>query len=161
MKKYLLLVLLCVLCLVPAMAQDATADATNQVVDVISGEGEGTTVIVEASETPVETPATNVLSISNIIAFLVGGVVTFAGVMGWLGTQARAALNDPAKMVLAEKLGDSIPADTARQLIEGLNNVAAFLKEATDRQPALLKPSPTSSVSSTGAGFDSTAPRLP
>jgi hypothetical protein len=160
MKHLLALVFLLLVC-IPVLSQDVPAEPTNQVVDVIDGTGEGATVIVEASETPVETPATNVLSISNIIAFLIGGIVSFAGAMAWLGSQARIAMQDPAKMVLAERLGDSVPKDTADKLIDGLNTVVEFLKEATDRQPALLKPSPNTSVSSTGGSFDSSQSRLP
>lgn len=165
MKRLLLLILFLVM-VVPVVAQDATAEAVPTVeageVTIIDGEGEGTTVItVEAPETPVETPATNVLSVSNILSFLIGGIVSAAGVIAFIGTQARNAMNDPAKMVLAERLGDSVPQETANKLIEGLNNVVDFLKEATDRQPALLKPSPSSNVSSTGADFSSTAPRMP
>lgn len=57
--KHLLLILFCLcILIVPTMAQDATAEATVEAnpVTVIDGEGEGTTVIVEAPETPVETP---------------------------------------------------------------------------------------------------------
>lgn len=175
MKKLLFVFALLLILCIPVLAQDATAEATVAAnpVTVIDGEGQGDTVTCEAGATcnvnegtetpvtPVETPATNVLSISNIISFLIGGVVSFAGAMAWLGNQARMAMQDPAKMVLAERLGDSIPKDTAEKLIDGLNTVVEFLKEATDRQPALLKPSPNTSVSSTGGSYDSTAPRLP
>lgn len=154
-----LLVFLLILC-IPVFAQDATAEPVATVeagqVTVVDGQGD-TNITVEAPVTPVETPATNVLSISNIIAFLIGGVVTFAGAVAWLGSQARATMHDPAKMILAEKLGDSVPKESADKLIEGFLSIVEFLKEATDRQPAILKPAPAApSVSSTGANFTTT-----
>lgn len=167
MKHLALFIVLLFVGVLPVFGQDATAESTVPAgsVTVIDGEGQGDTIInVEGAETPstpVETPATNVLSISNIISFLIGGVVFAGGVMAYLGTQARAALNDPAKMVIAEKLGDSVPAETANKLIDGLTGVLEFLKEATDRKPALLKPSPNSSVSGVASDFTSTAAPLP
>lgn len=160
--KHLIVIALLCLCILPAMAQDATLEATVDAapVTVIDGQGEGDTIVnVEAPETPVETPSTNVLSVSNILSFLIGGIVSAAGVIAFIGTQARNAMQDPAKMVLAERLGDSVPQETANKLIDGLSDVLAFLREATDRQPALLKPSPNTTTSS--GGYTTTTPPMP
>lgn len=58
-----------------------------------------------------------------------------------------------------QRLGDSVPQETANKLIDGLSDVLAFLREATDRQPALLKPSPNTTTSS--GGYTTTTPPMP
>ncbi len=136
MKHRLLLIALLLFCL-PVLAQDLTLEpAPAATVDA------PVVINIETPAEPVDTPATPVLSLSNIIAFLLGGVITAAGFFAWLGNQARAAMQDPAKMILAEKLGDSVPKEHADKLIDGLNGIIVFLKEATDRQPMIMKPVP-------------------
>lgn len=131
MKRLSLLVsLVFVFCFVfisaSTMAQDAaaTADPGPVVINV---------------EQPAGSAETNVFSTSNIISFLVGSIVSAIGILVTLGGAARQVLNDPAKIILAEKLGDSIPGDHAKGLLEALADIRALIKEATDHTPAYSK----------------------
>jgi hypothetical protein len=133
--------------LVPVMAQDVPAEPTNQVVDVVSGEG--TTVIVEASETPAE-PATPASFLSQILEFVMGAIVGAGLALGSAAAYIRAAMNDPVKMTLAETAARSISPESLKQVLDFLDTSRAFVVEATDGVPMITKQTPANT------GFTST-----
>lgn len=153
----LFIVLLFILLALPTLAQESTAEPTPAatveaapILIVTAEPGSGNDVNVTVNNPPAtnETPPptttdTPILSLGNLVSFLVGGVVAAGSVLAFIGAQARTALHDPARMVLAEKLGDSIPKETADKIIDALTNITAFFREATDRQSILTKPTPT------------------
>jgi hypothetical protein len=148
MKKFLVLVFLLLVC-IPAFAQDVPAEPTNQVVDVIDGTGEGTTVIVEASETPAE-PATPASFLSQILEFVMGAILGAGLALGSAAAYIRAAMNDPVKMTLAETAARSISPESLKQVLDFLDTSRAFVVEATDGVPMITKQTPANT------GFTST-----
>jgi hypothetical protein len=147
--KHLLALVFLLFVLVPVMAQDVPAEPTNQVVDVIDGTGEGTTVIVEASETPAE-PATPASFLSQILEFVMGAILGAGLALGSAAAYIRAAMNDPVKMTLAETAARSISPESLKQVLDFLDTSRAFVVEATDGVPMITKQTPANT------GFTST-----
>ena len=97
------------------------------------------TTMAQGSPAAADSGGTSGISISNIISFLIGGLVSAIGILAALGSAARQVLQDPAKIVLAEKLGDSVPVAHANQLLTAMGDIRALVREATDRKPAYSK----------------------
>jgi hypothetical protein len=152
--KHLLALVFLLFVLVPVMAQDVPAEPTNQVVDVIDGTGEGTTVIVEASETPAE-PATPASFLSQILEFVMGAILGAGLALGSAAAYIRAAMNDPVKMTLAETAARSISPESLKQVLDFLDTSRAFVVEATDGVPMITKQTPANT------GFTSTMTQSP
>lgn len=109
----------------------------------------------DASPTPdvvVETPVSDsgglVLTTLEIVLavvgiFSAGGVVGVAGA----GVVAYRLRTNPSTIAAIEKLGNSVPDETAKQIIDmtsgfnkSVNELVLLVTEALDRQPAETKP---------------------
>lgn len=133
----LLALLLVALLAVPVMAQED--EATEAPVIVVPVEGD------ETDETPVDAGDV-VLSVYTILGIVLSSVIAGGalGVAG-VGLIARRILSDPSGVAAVEKLGDSVPAETAAAILDfagAVIDVANLLKEALDRVPAAEKPLP-------------------
>lgn len=95
MKRLLLLLIVSLLCIAPVMGQDATAEVTNQVVEVIGGEGEespsvsceeGSTCLINegeeegSGEVIDQSPVNDSLAI--VVIVVLGTLLTGAGIYG-------------------------------------------------------------------------------
>lgn len=113
------------------------------------------TPTLDASPTPdvvVETPVSDsgglVLTTLEIVLavvgiFSAGGVVGVAGA----GVVAYRLRTNPSTIAAIEKLGNSVPENTAKQIIElsggfnkSVNELTLLIVEALDRKPAETKP---------------------
>lgn len=84
------------------------------------------------------------------VAFLSGVGITLVAVSGFV----RGVMNDPVKMMLAERLGNSIPVELGRSMADSLGEIASFVRKATDHVPETDKPAET--VASTNPMFTTT-----
>lgn len=143
---YLFFVVLMVLLLaVPGVAlaqEDATTETPVIVVPVEDGETEETPATLEPGLSAGEFALT-IWELGAIIlsGFVSGGVVGIGGV----GFIARRIMDDPKGVVAVEKLGDSVPAETAARILDfsrSVVDVMRLLEEALDRVPAAEKPLP-------------------
>jgi hypothetical protein len=182
--KHLLALVFLLFVLVPVMAQDVPAEPTNQVVDVIDGTGEGDTVTCESGATcnvedgndtpvaPVDNSPLGWLLAGLGVALTVLTAISLG--LQLLGTRARSISNDPAALSLLERSYDTSLPDTVKAVVkplqeslersdQALQDMISLVRKITDGVPESSKvtPSPASSVSSTGANFDSSQSRLP
>jgi hypothetical protein len=149
MKRLTLTLLLCLLLTLPALAQTpeptavatpettpsetAAPIATQEAPAIVIDTGEGT-VTIPVDETP--EPDNRVsLTIVEVILMVVGGMITGgAGV----GTLAYFIMKDPSRIRLMEKLGDSVPPETAAKIvgvIDVFTPILTLAKEMFDRVP--------------------------
>lgn len=96
------------------------------------------------------------LSIGQVVLGIVAAVTAggITGVMG-AGVLAQRLKDNPATMKAIEHLGNSVPPETAKQVIDVLgafqssfNSVTALMREALDRIPADSKKDPPAEASS-------------
>jgi hypothetical protein len=103
-------------------------------VDVITVDPDGT-VTIPVDSTPETSDNRVSLTIVEVILMVVGGMITGgAGV----GTLAYFIMKDPARVKLMEKLGDSVPPETAAKIvgvIDVFTPILTLAKEMFDRVP--------------------------
>lgn len=138
------------------MAQEATADVTNQVFGItptvpvpvdVNTEG-GDVTIITGDSTPNATPVEAPKSIlSSILEFALGAIVGAGVMLGSAAAWIRSAMNDPVKMTLAETAARSISPEVFKQMLDFLDTSRAFVVEASDGVPMITKQPPPASLS--------------
>lgn len=139
MKRLALIVLsvLLFIWIIQVAAQESTPEPDQTVqVTVSSGEpsaNEGSTVVLSALQ----------VVMGLVSAFAIGGVVGIAGV----GILAARLRHDAVTLAAIEKLGDSVPPETAAQIMNltgqfnaSVNELTALVNEVLDGIPAAGKP---------------------
>lgn len=148
--------LLCLL-IPQAMAQEATVEANP--ISIVTVEAPNTTTVEDGGvvinvEAPAEVPspvdAAPVPWWAVIGASLVALVVVVGGLLRAADTFVQATFKDPFKVTVAEQLGGSVPGpivdklnDTLAAAIGLIGTLQKALNEATDKQPYVLKATPT------------------
>lgn len=143
--KRILITLFILFCLtLPLLAQDPTQEATPDA---------SAPVVVNIEQPTTSTPQqTGFLTIivTSVLSFIVGAGATLGMAARWI----KEAINDPVKMTLAEKVGNSIPQESVKGFVDFLDAAKAFVTEATDQKAAIAKivtPTPDSGFTSTPA----------
>lgn len=124
-SKAILIVTLLLFLLIPLYAQDATPQATQEA---------GVTINMPAPAAASNDVFSEVVKLA--LAFLGGVSVTLVAVASFV----KGVMNDPVKMMLAERLGNSIPAEMGQKMADSLGEIALFVKNATDHIPEASKP---------------------
>ena len=182
------LVILILFCLAPVMAQDAEATAPalpTDTITVVSGEGEGNTIVNVGGETPTEEGddplevPTEPMPWWAVAGLEIGKLVAlYLVVVRGVRELVKAFLADPRRVAAAENAANLVRSITPDALEEaariGAQKAYAETRElmddlrraviaVTDGVPESSKvtPAPTSSVSSTGADYHSTTPPMP
>jgi hypothetical protein len=155
MKRLLLLLILILSLSIPALAQTpeptiaptpeaapsdeptAEAEVTPEATPadaIVIDTGDGGSVTIPVDETP-EPDNEISLTIIEIVLMVIGSIITGgAGV----GTLAYVIMKDPSRVRLMEKLGDSIPPETAAKIVgvtDLVTPVFVLLREMFDRVP--------------------------
>lgn len=137
----------------PVSAQDSTAEATPAATSEATADAPVTVVMPESSTDPLA------VIVGLVLAFVSGVSATLIAGAGFV----RKIMNDPVKMMLAERLGNSIPVEMGQDMAASLGTIAMFVSKATDRIPEASKPlTPVVGVNTTPDMFTSTGtPPLP
>ena len=135
------------------VAQDSTAEPAATVTQESTQDAPVTVVMPETSSDPLA------VIVGLVLAFVSGVSVTLIAGAGFV----RKVMNDPVKMMLAERLGNSIPVEMGQDMAASLGTIAMFVSKATDRIPEVSKPlTPIMGVNTTPDMFTSTGtPPLP
>lgn len=140
MKKYLLLIALLILCIVPVMGQDATAAATVEAMPVVIVDG-------EAPATVDNSPLGILLTVGVMI---VGAITAISLGLQVAGNRAQTAANNPLEIAVIEKAYESIPPAVLTAVVEplkaalersdkALQSVLDLLNKAGDKVPEASK----------------------